>query len=225
MALDRANYRLIPAKSRDDWHIGLDVGQSIDPSAVCALNHVVKPDPGEWLCDDKARTQKQPFTERFFVRHLERLPLGKPYPEQVQHVANLLQREPLKGATFALDETGCGRPVADLFDRAGLRPQRISITAGNEVTSSGMSHHVPKQFLVSNVESRLHTGELKFAAELTESPVLKEELRDFARKVSESGRVTYNARSGKHDDLILSICIALFVALNRNTVSIEPLNI
>jgi hypothetical protein len=113
--------------------------------------------------------------------------------------------------------------VADLFDRAGLRPRRISITAGNEVTSSGKSHHVPKQFLVSNVERRLHTGELKIAAELTQSPVLKEELRDFARKVSESGRVTYNARSGKHDDLILSICIALFVVLNRNTVSVEPL--
>jgi len=52
-------------------------------------------------------------------------------------------------------------------------------------------------------------GELKIAAELTESPALKEELRDFVRKVSESGRVIYNARSGAHDDLILAICIAL----------------
>ena len=33
----------------------------------------------------------------------------------------------------------------------------------------------------------MHSGELKIAAELTDSPVLKEELRDFGRKVSEAG--------------------------------------
>ena len=33
--------------------------------------------------------------------------------------------------------------------------------------------------------------------------------------MSESGRVTYNARAGAHDDLILAICIALFMATNR----------
>src|SRR5262249_44101609 len=137
--------------------------------------------------------------ERFLVRHLERLPLQMPYPEQIGYVQNVLSRDPLKGATFALDYTGCGRPVADSFQRAGLRPHCVLITAGNEVTSSGMSHHVPKQYLVSALESRLHGGELRIAADLLEAPVLKEELRDFARKVSESGRVTYSARSGKHD--------------------------
>jgi hypothetical protein len=71
---------------------------------------------------------------------------------------------------------------------------------------------LPKQHLVSTLEARLHSGELKIAAALTESPILKNELQDFARKVSESGRVTFSARSGTHDDLILSICVALHVA-------------
>ena len=136
-------------------------------------------------------------------------------------VANLLGREPLIGATFALDYTGCGRPVADQFERAGLRPQKVLITAGNEVTMhGGDTHHVPKSFLVSGLESRMHSGELKIAADLTESPALKEELRDFGRKVSESGRVTYNARSGAH---VLAICIALFIATNKPTVHREEL--
>lgn len=160
------------------------------------------------------------------VSKLERFPLGMPYPQQIQYVANLLGREPLIGATFALDYTGCGRPVADQFQRAGLRPQKVLITAGNEVTThSGDTHHVPKSFLVSGQESRMHSGELKIAAELTESPALKEELRDFGRKVSESGRVTYNARAGAHDDLILAICIALFMATNKPTVHQEELRI
>ena len=55
--------------------------------------------------------------------------------------------------------------------------------------------------------------------------MLKDELKDFARKVSESGRVTYNARAGKHDDLILSICIVLFIACNRPVTRVEPLRI
>jgi hypothetical protein len=161
------------------------------------------------------------------VRHLERLPLQIPYPQQVQQVAKLLARPPLDhGAKFVLDETGCGRPVADQFDRAGLRPSRITITAGTEVTMhGGNSYHVPKAFLISGLESRLHSGELRIAAELLEAPVLREELKDFARKVSDAGRVTYNARSGKHDDLILAICIALFLACNRPICRVEPLNI
>ena len=68
----------------------------------------------------------------------------------------------------------------------------------------------------------MHSGELKIAAELTESSALKEGLRDFGREVSESGRVTYNARAGAHDDLILAICIALFMARNRPWTSVEP---
>jgi hypothetical protein len=61
----------------------------------------------------------------------------------------------------------------------------------------------------------MHSGELKISADLTESPMLKEEMRDFGRKVSESRRVTYNARSGAHDNLILTICIALVMATKR----------
>src|SRR5258705_11534775 len=103
--------RFIYAKPRDEWVVGLDVGQSIDPSAVCALNHQVIAG-SDWIQNDKNQTMTQTKTERFLVRHLERLPLGMSYPRQIEHVANLLGREPLVGATFALDYTGCGRPVA-----------------------------------------------------------------------------------------------------------------
>jgi hypothetical protein len=219
--VDPSGWRRADVRARDEWIVGLDVGQSIDPSAICALNYKVI--PGEHVRDEKNRVLRQTKIERFLVRHLERLPLGMPYPQQIEHVANLLGREPLVGATFALDFTGCGRPVADQFERAGLRPQKILITAGNEVTlNGGDTHHVPKGFLVSGLESRMHSGELKIAADLMESAALKDELRDFGRKVSESGRVTYNARSGAHDDLILAICIALFIATNRPTTSRQP---
>lgn len=221
--IDASGWRRQEVRPVNKWIVGLDVGQSIDPSAVCVLNHQIVPGT-EWIRDEKTRVSKQSRTERFLVRHLERLPLGMSYPNQIQHVANLLSRDPLTGATFTLDYTGCGRPVADQFQRAGLNPHKILITGGNEVTSQGgNTWHVPKGYLVSGLESRMHSGELKIADALIESPALKEELRDFNRKVSESGRVTYNARSGSHDDLVLAICIALFIATNMPTTTQEPL--
>ena len=223
MALNRADWPQYEVAARECWVVGLDVGQSVDPSALCALQHVVT--PGEWVCDDVNRCWRQGKIERFLVRHLERLPLQMPYPEQISHVANLLSRDPLKRAKFALDYTGCGRPVADCFSRAGLKPYKILITAGNECTSNGMQFNVPKQYLCSALESRLHSQELKIAPELMEAPVLKDELRDFTRKVSESERATFNARAGRHDDLILSICIALHIACNRSRSSRVPLGL
>jgi hypothetical protein len=217
-------WRSIPARAVDRWYVGLDIGQSIDPSAVCALNHVIVP-LDSWQPNAKAETWKQDRTERFLVRHLERLPLGMAYPQQVEHVRYLLSRDPLKGAQFALDYTGVGRPCADLFYRAGLRPMNILITAGSETTYGDGAHHVPKQTLISQLETRLHTGELRIAADLVDAPALRDELRDFARKVSESGRVTFNARSGAHDDLVLAVAIALFAALNRPWSSCEELRI
>jgi hypothetical protein len=73
------------------------------------------------------------------------------------------------------------------------------------------------------MEARLHTSELRVAAELADAPALRDELKDFARKVSDAGRVTYSARSGAHDDLVLACAIALFAALNRTSSGIEPL--
>jgi hypothetical protein len=55
---------------------------------------------------------------------------------------------------------------------------------------------------------------------------LRDELQSFARKISETGRVSYDAKSGQHDDTISAICIALFMANNRQRgeFSVEPLN-
>src|SRR6266516_7034895 len=97
------DYRTIPARARSDWYLGLDVGQSIDPSAMCALQHVVTPLEG-WELNHKSKTWKQKFTERFFVRGLERIPLQTAYPRQVEIVAARLAQLP--DATFVLDQTG-----------------------------------------------------------------------------------------------------------------------
>ena len=79
--------------------------------------------------------------------------------------------------------------------------------------------------LISNLDARLHTGELRIAAALGDAGALRDELQDFQRKVSDAGRATYAARTGTHDDLVLSVAIALWFATSGPHVSVEELRV
>ena len=57
MALKRADYRQIAARAVDEWIVGVDLGQSTDPTAICVLNHGVVP-LDNWTVNDKARRIK-----------------------------------------------------------------------------------------------------------------------------------------------------------------------
>src|SRR5512143_545381 len=86
--------------------IGVDLGQSHDPTAVCVVRRI----------DDGPR----PI---FQVGHLERLPLNTPYPAIVGHVLQQMSRKPLVGKSeLVIDFTGVGRPVFDLFVGRGITP-------------------------------------------------------------------------------------------------------
>lgn len=204
-------WRRTVARPAEQYVVGLDIGQSHDPSALCVLHYTREP-LDKFDVNKEAGTIKQQAVERFDIRHAERLPLGLAYPEQVQHVAALMARPPLRGvAELLVDESGVGRAVGDIFDTAGLDPTRVVITAGDRATNPSHNRwHVPKQLLISTLDARLHTGELRFAAELTEAGALAEELKDFRRKVSTAGRYQYEARVGRHDDLVLAVAIALW---------------
>ena len=103
-----------------------------------------------------------------------------------------------------------------MFTAAGLRAVRVAITAGvDAVKQDQLRWSVAKSLLISGVDAKLHSGELRFAAELGEAHALAEELKDFRRHVGVAGRATYQARTGKHDDLVLAVAIALWWATER----------
>jgi hypothetical protein len=139
--------------------VGVDLGQSADPTAIAVLAHAKGVIDHGNSFERAHGLSKQTPAERIDVRHLERVALGTPYPAIVQHVADLLQRPPLNGhdgikpAQVVIDETGVGRAVGDIFDAAGLSPIRVSITAGAEVTNAGIRRwHVSKSVLISTAE-------------------------------------------------------------------------
>jgi hypothetical protein len=190
--------------------LAADLGQSTDPTAIAVLEHCK-------FFNRHVSGPRNQVGECFDVRHLERLPLGLSYPSVVQEVAMLIARKPLAGrCELIIDETGVGRAVADIFDSTGLKPTRVSITAGTDQSRHGLrGWHVPKQILISTLDARLHTGELRFAADLLEAGAMQEELKDFRRKVSAAGRYAFEARVGRHDDLVLAVAIALWAVAGR----------
>lgn len=193
--------------SSDAFCLAVDLGQSVDPTAIAVIQHHRA---GRMHVHGDIRWE----TDEYHIRHLARLPLGLAYPVQVSEVQRLLARPPLdRGCGLVLDETGVGRAVGDIFDAAGLRPLKVTITAGDEQTGGYGDHgraRVPKGQLISAVDAHLHTGQLKFAADLTEASAMAEELKDFRRKVSAAGRYSYDARVGKHDDLVLAVSLGLW---------------
>jgi hypothetical protein len=201
------------------WVVGCDLGQSTDPTAIAVLvHHKGVLDHGSAF-ERHSGMSRQTKAECIDVRHLERLPLGTSYPAVVEHVRQLLARPPLCGydeikpAQLVTDSTGVGRAVSDIFTERGLPHIDVSITAGSETTCVGKDRwHVAKSVLISCVDARLHTGELRFAAALTEASALRDELLDFRRHLGVAGRATYAARTGRHDDLVLSVAIATWWA-------------
>ena len=68
--------------------------------------------------------------------------------------------------------------------------------------------------MVGVVQSGLQSGQLKVAADLPEAATLQRELQNFQVKIKlETGNDSYGAwREGTHDDLVLAVALALWIA-------------
>lgn len=216
--------------------LSVDLGQSIDPTAIAVLEVISRRDMAKLdpkivtMHDMDMAAAKYPggldATGRIDVRHLERLPLRLPYPAQVEIIAGMMRRAPLNGrAELVVDMTGVGRPVVDMFRRAGLHPKGVTITAGDTESHSGDDYRVSKLLLVSRLQAMLHAGELRIASKMTEAKTLANELQDFRATYSEStGYARFGAREGKHDDLVLAVAIGIWWASRRQP-TVRPISI
>jgi hypothetical protein len=210
--------------------MGVDLGQARDYSAIVVIERVslgAAPSPRRpylLTAGDSTRAadedQRRSSGTTYHVRHLERLPLGTPYPVIVARVAAFLASDALRGrATLIVDATGVGRPVVDLFDAAGLYPVRVTITGGDSVTEAHGDLRVPKRDLVTALQVFLHEGRLKVAASLPEKGVLVDELLAFRAKIDpHTAHDSYGAHGeGVHDDLVLALALAAWRARTTET--------
>jgi hypothetical protein len=193
------------------YFMGVDLGQSHDPTAIAVVrcSQIM-----EWYGHHKRPLQRLK-SKVFQLGFLERIPLGTRYPTIVSHVGQLLQRPIWRGnIDLSIDQTGVGAPVADLFRGAGVDFKGVVITGGDAENGDGQTFRVPKLKLVSQLQALLHAGELQIQKELIDAEALVREMQDFRVNFTDSGRMQFGAREGKHDDLVLALAIAVWDATN-----------
>jgi hypothetical protein len=203
--------------TKRSYVMGLDVGQSQDPTAVCIIEKVSVPDlrdvpEGAIYVKGVQPADHVEWTYSLNLWHLARLPLGSPYPQQVSDITAVLNTAPLRGnCRLVLDRTGVGRPVGDTFKP--LNPVLVNITGGESwrLTDDG-SYSVSKVHLVSGFDAVTSSGLLTINRDEPEVQALLAEAADFRHKFTNAGASTFSARSGRHDDLLLAACLAVWWA-------------
>lgn len=177
---------------------GLDLGQAGDPSALAVLERT-----------EEAGSRGLPLPAVYRLRALVRFALGLSYLDIVDEVHRLWGAYGLQGGDnqLAVDYTGVGRPVVDLFLRRGEIPVRpVTITGGTHHSEPQPGwYSVPKKELASVMQILLRSRRLQVAAGLKEAGTLLKELQNFKVKVTAAGNETFEAwRAGDHDDLVLA---------------------
>jgi hypothetical protein len=206
--------------------VGLDLGKLADFTAAAAVEQTEPPPPGPFArADERPRDHRGQVLKSYDVVHLQRWPLGAPYPQIVRDVGELMRQPPLGESPYlVVDAGGVGEPVLDLL-RADRIPDLIGvkITAGTGWNREGHDYSVSKQVLVATLQVALQTGRLRVVPTLPLAQVLREEMLGFEVKITDAAHETFSARSGKHDDLVLAVAIAVFVGENPRPVTVRPI--
>jgi len=195
-----------------DYYLGLSVGQTLDYSALVILErHGEKTAPV------------------FHCRHLQRWQARTPYASLVSDVSGMLGAGELKAAApplfLAIDATGTGAPVVELFRKVFPRPDperpkagdvalRPSlIVPGDLAGREGGFWRVPKRDLISEAQIALQTGALKVAPELQEAQTLTHALETFQVKIEAREGDSYGVwREGANDGMVFALAFAIWHA-------------
>jgi hypothetical protein len=191
------------------FYVGLDLGQSRDHSAIAVVER-----------KEAMRAFQAPMLEALLVRHVERVPLGTPYPRVVSRVRDILRDGELRGqCSLAVDGTGVCAPVVEMLRGAeiGCEISAVTITGGERAHSlhgvGGKAWSVPKQDLIAGVQVLLERGELKIARKMRDVGSLVRELLDMRVSQGRGGRIRMGADGcGEHDDLVIALALACWRA-------------
>ena len=204
--------------------LGVDVGQAADYS-TCVFLEVIPAEP-KWVEESEwtdttvgpvkltTRHLVEPENKEtlYHIRSADRW-RGKPYPEIVSIIAKRARQLP-EPPIVAVDTTGCGAPVADLFALTGVNLVRVHITGGDNVRFEDGKWRVPKRDLVAAVQVELQRGTLKIANGQPWTRLLTDELQNFRVTIDPvTSHDSYSSwRERQHDDLVLGTAVGLWTA-------------
>ncbi len=183
----------LPKVTQCAFLLGVDLGNVQDPAAI-AVAEMCSPD--------------------IHVRHLERIPLGTPYPKVIERVTAIIEKLP--SPDLVVDATGLGRPVIDQMRETGLEPIPVTITGGRFMSFDGDMWRVPKKALLRPLVAASEAGRLKVAKGLREAEAFQRELQTFQRRITLTGHSAFEG-VGQHDDLVIAVALVCWWAENSRS--------
>lgn len=103
-------------------------------------------------------------------------------------------------AVVVVDSTGIGDPIVNTLSHAGL-----------DVFPYKIGGSIAKQQLIEKLRINIDHTDVSFPQNKWTAALLNE-LRCYEYKFTEGGRMQYEAPSGKHDDCVISLALAIWVA-------------
>ena len=179
--------------------VGVDIGQRRDPTAIAVVEQ-----------------EHRGSETHHIARHLERLPLGSPYPAVAERVATVVGG--VHAATSGeapilyVDATGVGTPIVDILRAASVgdlaQLKAVFFNHGDRRKVERGEVKLGKAWLVSRMQALLQSGLLHLPRNV-EAEALGKELLDYEIRVTEDANDRYGAfRVGAHDDLVTAVGLA-----------------
>jgi hypothetical protein len=209
------------------YFLGLDLGKVNDHAALALVRLSKEAPPPKlgqrivYYADGRVERERLPDPRHYYdVEWVERLPLGTDYPDILQYLKHRIDQPELRDrVNVILDHTGGGIPVYDFFRAARLNCRLIGLT----ITATGAPHwetatqvHVSKRDLISATQVALQCRTLRISPALPHAGTLQKELQNYQVKINPlTAHDSYNAREGEHDDLVLALCLAIWLPERR----------
>jgi hypothetical protein len=191
--------------------IGVDIGQRVDPTALAVVEHEDRRD----RCLKADGQVEERLVRHHLVRYLARLPLGTPYPEVAERLAQVaagVHEKTGRRPTLYLDATGVGQPVVDELRRHKVQAQLIPVyfTHGDRrMQGENNSITLGKAWLVSRMQALFQGNRLHLPPGHPEAEALVKELLDYEIRVDQDANDKYGAfKVGTHDDLVTALGLA-----------------
>jgi len=192
------------------YFLGVDFGSQQDHTALALVKRIdvirAEQNAAGIISEENIRSE-------YNLIYLERMQLGTPYMQIVDHIKKITLDGELAGdITVIPDVAGVGLPIVQMMRQKRIAPLiPIGIHGGNSINDKNQGYSVPKRDLITALLTVIQSRRLKVAADINHRQALIHEMQSFKMKQSKGGADTYEALMEKdHDDLVLALSYAIW---------------
>lgn len=184
--------------------LGLDLGQQYDYSVLSVIE----------IKENHTSTITETVLHKYKLIFLHKFTLKTPYTTVVSWIVDFIKTSFDPNIyVLVVDYGGPGRPVVDLFEEHDLNLVAITTTGGLEaVWKSGTRVTVPKRELITSLEVAFQSYKLMVHKNISFLKDLEKEILNFEATTRARNNVKLEAAYAHHDDIIMSISMAIWYA-------------